>query len=118
MLGFGFAVLFGAAGFLAQGRSAAPDIPILWSAASVATPLLILIALYCRIAGFERSIPFAGLALLLAALNGFATETLGKRDPRPGIAAAGALYATGTVAALALALTFALEKGWLTVALA
>jgi uncharacterized membrane protein len=117
-LGFGFAVLFGAAGFLAQGRSPAPDIPILWSAASVATPLLILIALYWRIAGFERSIPFAGLALLLGALNGFATETLGKRDPRPGIAASGALYATGTVAALALALTFALERGWLTVALA
>jgi uncharacterized membrane protein len=116
-LGFGFAVLFGAAGFLAQGRSETPVIPMLWSAASVATPLLILIALYWRIAGFERSIPFAGLALLLAALNGFATEQLGKRAPRPGLAAAGALYATGTVAALALALTFALEKGWLTVAL-
>ena len=79
---------------------------------------LILIALYYRIAGFERSIPFAGLALLLAAFNGFATEELGKRAPRPGIAASGALYATGTVAALALALTFSLEKGWLTVALA
>ncbi len=79
---------------------------------------LILIALYYRIAGFERSIPFAGLALLLAALFGWATELLGKREPRPGLAASGALYATGTVAALALALTFALEKGWLTVALA
>ena len=45
---------------------------------------LILIALYYRIAGFERSIPFAGLALLLAALNGFATETLGKRDAASG----------------------------------
>ena len=117
-LGFLFAVLFGAAGFLAQGRSRSPLIPILWSAAGIATPLLILVALYYRIAGFERSIPFAGLALLLAALNGFATETLGKRAPSPGIAASGALYATGTVAALALALTFSLEKGWLTVALA
>ena len=117
-LGLLFAVLFGAGGFLAQGRSPSPLIPILWSAAGIATPLLILIALYYRIAGFERSIPFAGLALLLAALNGFATEELGKRAPRPGLAASGALYATGTVAALALALTFALEKGWLTVALA
>jgi uncharacterized membrane protein len=117
-VGLLFAVLFGAAGFLAQGRSPAPLIPILWSAAGIATPLLILIALYYRIAGFERSIPFAGLALLLAALNGYATETLGKRPPRPGFAASGALYATGTVAALALALTFSLEKGWLTVALA
>jgi uncharacterized membrane protein len=112
-----FAILFGAGGFLAQGRSPSSLIPILWSAAGIATPLLILIALYYRIAGFERSIPFAGLALLLAALNGYATETLGKRAPRPGLAASGALYATGTVAALALALTFSLEKGWLTVAL-
>jgi uncharacterized membrane protein len=117
-LGFLFAVLFGASGFLAQGRSQNPLIPILWSAAGIATPLLILIALYYRIAGFERSIPFAGLALLLAAINGFATETLGKRPPQPGLAVAGALHATGTIAALALALTFSLEKGWLTVALA
>ena len=117
-LGLLFAVLFGAGGFLAQGRSPSPLIPILWSAAGIATPLVILIALCYRIAGFERSIPFAGLALLLAALNGFATETLGKRTPRPGLAASGALYATGTVAALALALTMSLEKGWLTVALA
>ena len=117
-LGLLFAVLFGAGGFLSQGRSPSPLIPILWSATGIATPLVILIALYYRIAGFERSIPFAGLALLLAALNGFATETLGKRAPRPGLAASGALYATGTVAALALALTMSLEKGWLTVALA
>jgi uncharacterized membrane protein len=117
-LGFGFAVLFGAMGFLAQGRSDGSVIAIVWSAAGIALPLVILIALYYRIANFERSIPFAGLALLLAALNGFATETLGKRTPQPGSAASGALYATGTVAALALALTFALEKGWLTVALA
>jgi uncharacterized membrane protein len=117
-LGFGFAALFGAAGFMAQGRSNCPVVAIIWSAAGIALPLVILIALYYRISGFERSIPFAGLALLLAALNGFATETLGKRSPRPGSAASGALYASGTVAALALALTFALEKGWLTVALA
>jgi uncharacterized membrane protein len=117
-LGFGYAVLFWAGGYLAQGRSLSPNIPILWSAAAVGAPILILIALYWRIAGFERSIPFAAIALLLAALNAVATEQLAKRAPSPGIAASGALYATGTVAALALALTFALDKGWLTVALA
>ena len=111
MLGFGFAALFGAAGFLAQGRSQQPGhCRCCGARAGVATPLVILIALYYRIAGFERSIPFAGIALLLAALNGFATEQLGKRAPRPGLAAAGALFATGAVAALALALTFALER--------
>jgi uncharacterized membrane protein len=117
-LGAGFAALFGIAGFLAQGRSASATVPLLWSAAGVAGPILILIALYCRIAGFERSIPFAGIALLAAALYGVATELLNKRTPRPGSAASEALFATGAVAALALAMTFALERGWLTVALA
>jgi uncharacterized membrane protein len=117
-LGAGLAVLFGIAGFLAQGRSVSATVPVLWSAAGVAGPILILIALYYRVAGFERSIPFAGIALLAAALYGMAAELLNKRAPRPGSAASEALFATGAVAALALALTFALERGWLTVALA
>jgi uncharacterized membrane protein len=117
-LGIGFAALFGIAGYLAQGRSERPIVPTLWSAAAVFTPLAMLAALYYRIAGFEPSIPFAGAALLLAALFAYATETLSKRPPRPGIGSAEAIFATGAVAALALALTIALEKGWLTVALA
>ena len=80
---------------------------------------LILIALYCRIAGFERSIPFAGIALLLAALYGIADRATRQARRRARASPPPArCYATGTVAALALALTFALEKGWLTVALA
>ncbi len=116
--GIGFAVLFGASGYLAQGRSPQPWAPMLWAASAVLAPIAILAALYYRIAGFERSIPFAGLALLLAVFYALATEALGKRAPRPGLAAAGAIFATGAVAALALALTLALEKGWLTIALA
>jgi uncharacterized membrane protein len=42
---------------------------------------------------------------------------LSKRDHRPGLPISIALFATGTLAAIALALTFALEKGWLTIAL-
>ncbi len=114
----GWAALFGIVGFLAQGRSSRALIPMLWSASSVFAPLAMLVALYYRIAGLDRSLPFAGLALLLAAVFSIATETLLQRDKRPGVAAASALYATGALAALALALTFALEKGWLTVALA
>jgi uncharacterized membrane protein len=122
-LGIGFTALFGGAGFLAQVRplqaiAPRPIIPILWSASAVFVPVAILAALYYRVAGFERSIPFAGAALLLAALYALATETLGKLPPRSGRAAAEALFATGAIAALALALTMALEKGWLTVALA
>jgi uncharacterized membrane protein len=118
LFGGALAALFGGAGFLAQGRSPAPLNPILWAASGVFAPVAVLIALHYRIAGFERSIPFAAIALLLAALYAVATETLTKRPPRPGSAAAGALFAVGAIAGLALALTFALEKGWLTIALA
>jgi uncharacterized membrane protein len=118
VLGLGLALLFGSAGFLAQGRSAQPLVPILWSAAAVFAPLAILAALYFRIAGFDRSIPFASIALLLAGLAAAATESLNRRAPLPGLAASGAIFATGAVAALALALTMALDKGQLTVALA
>ena len=113
-----FAALFAAAGFLAQGRSARAEAPILWAATAVAAPLAILIALYYRIYGFERALPFAALALGGAALFAVATDMLTKREPRPGMPSAAAIFATGAIAALALALTFALEKGWLTVALA
>jgi uncharacterized membrane protein len=113
-----FAAGFGAAGFLAQGRSVSAIVPVVWSACAVVTPLALLIALYARIAHLDRSIPFAILAVVLAAAFGAATEALSKRDHRPGLAISIALFATGTLAAIALALTFALEKGWLTIALA
>jgi uncharacterized membrane protein len=113
-----FAAAFGAAGFLAQGRSRSAIMPVVWSAAAVFTPLALLIALYARIAHLDRSIPFAILAVILAAAYGAATEALTRRENRPGLPISIALFATGTLGALALALTFALEKGWLTIALA
>ena len=118
ILAAGWAALFGVGGFLAQGRSSRALVPMLWGAAAVFAPLAMLVALYYRIAQLDRSLPFAALALLVAAIFGLATETLVKREPRPGLMAAGAMFATGTLGALALALTFALEKGWLTIALA
>ena len=118
-----WAALFGGSGFLAQGRASRPLIPMLWAAAGAALPLVLLIALYYRIAALDRSLPFAGLALLLAALYGAATEALVRREQQQGLIAAGvteasAMFATSTLAALALAFTFALERGWLTMALA
>src|SRR4030081_3702734 len=41
-----FAVGFGVAGFLAQGRSGSAITPVVWSAAAVFTPLALLVALY------------------------------------------------------------------------
>jgi uncharacterized membrane protein len=113
-----WSALFGVAGFTAQGRSPRALTPMLWSAAGVFVPLAMLVVLYYRITGLDRSLPFAGLALLLAAIFAVATETLVQRERRPGVMAAEAMFATGTLAALALALTFALEKGWLTIGLA
>lgn len=113
-----WAALFGGAGFFAQGRSSRALVPILWAASAVVLPLAMLIALYYRIAALDRSLPFAGLALLLSALYGVATETLVRREQRSGLMEASAMFATGTLAALALAFSFALEKGWLTIALA
>jgi uncharacterized membrane protein len=113
-----FAVAFGIAGFLAQGRFGAARITVTWAATAVFVPLALLIATYARIAHLDRSIPFAILAVVLAAAFGAGTESLTRRDSRPGVVIATALFATGTLGALALALTFALEKGWLTVALA
>ncbi len=118
VLAAAWAALFGAIGFLAQGRSARAFVPMLWCAAAVFAPLAMLAALYYRVAALDRSLPFAALALLLAAIYAVATEALVKREQRPGSMAASAMFATGTLAALALALTFALEKGWLTIGLA
>jgi len=117
-VGAGFGALFGLAGFLAQGRSGRAIISLLWAGAALIAPIAILIALYYRVTGFDRSIPFAAMALLLAALYAVATERLQDKADRPGVASAAALFAVGGVAALALALTMALEKGWLTVAFA
>jgi uncharacterized membrane protein len=113
-----FAIGFGGAGFLAQGRFNSAKISVYWAAPAVFTPLALLIALYARIAHLDRSIPFAILAVILAAAYGAATEALTRRDSRPGMQISIALFATGALGALALALTFALEKGWLTIALA
>ena len=113
-----FAGGFGIAGFLAQGRSVSAVVPVVWSATATFVPLALLIALYARIAQLDRSIPFAIVAVMLAAAFGAATETLTRRAHRPGLTIATALFATATLAALALGLTFALEKGWLTIALA
>jgi uncharacterized membrane protein len=113
-----FAAMFGVSGFLAQRRFTAVAITVQWAAVATFTPLALLVALYARIAQFDRSIPFAILAVLLAAAFAAATEFLSRREDRPGHSASIALFATGTLAALALALTFALEKGWLTIALA
>ncbi len=117
-LGAAFGTLFLVSGFLAQGPEERRRISVLWAASAVFAPIAILIALYYRIAGFDRSIPFAGAAVLLAGALALATEILTKRESDGGSGVASGIFATGAIASLALALSLALEKGWLTVALA
>ena len=112
-LGASFGALFLVSGFLAQGPEERRRISVLWAASAVFAPIAILIALYYRIAGFDRSIPFAGAAVLLAGAFALATEILTKREREGGSGTASGIFATGAIASLALALSLALEKGWL-----
>jgi uncharacterized membrane protein len=112
-----FAALFAAGGYLTQGRAVRALPAMLWAGSAVFAPLAILVALHWRIGAHDHSIPFAALALILAGLYAGATELLQRRPHAPGMAAAVAIFAVGGVGGLALALTFALKEGWLTVAL-
>ncbi len=110
----GLAAAFLGSGMAAQLRAGRSWPAIFWAGGAVLAPLAILIALYGRISGFERSVPFAGVALVLAALYLAATETLTARSARmSGLA----VLATGGFAALALALTMLFERGVLTISL-
>ncbi|MPR10119.1 DUF2339 domain-containing protein [Microvirga tunisiensis] len=92
-----------------------------WYAGTAAIgPLLALIAAYWRVAEFERSLPFAlvagGLALAFIATASW----LSRHASGPAVPIRLTLGATASaaLAALALGLTFALDKGMLTVAFA
>jgi uncharacterized membrane protein len=111
------AVLFGGAGYAAQRRGEEMPFALLWSAVAVALPVIMLIAVYYRVTQFERSLVFAAVALAMAGAFAYAADTLWRREPREA-SEAGAFFATGAVACLALTLTIALDRGWLTVALA
>ena len=92
--------------------------PVVWSAAAVFTPLALLIALYARIAHLDRSIPVRDPRRDARRRVWRCDRSARPARHRPGLPISIALFATGTLGALALALTFALERGWLTIALA
>ncbi len=116
------AALFWAAGHLFLRGANRPG---LWASLGTAMPLAILVTAYWRVAGFEVSLPWAGLALLLAFVSLFAARRLveqrASRDEAAGappLNAALAVYALGAIAAVTLAMTMQLREAWLTVALA
>ncbi|MDI4666817.1 DUF2339 domain-containing protein [Xanthobacter autotrophicus] len=111
---FGMGALMLGAGLAGAWRGGRFLVLVGWAVTGTLGPVLMLIAAYARLTELDRSMPFAALALALAFLFTLAAERL-SRAPR---AYGGTLFAAGAVVSLALALTFALEKGWLTVGLA
>ncbi|WP_246776906.1 DUF2339 domain-containing protein [Microvirga sp. VF16] len=91
-----------------------------YAGTAVIGPLLALIAAYWRVAEFERSLPFAlvagGLALAFIAAAGWLNRQ--PSSPENPIRLTLGATASAALAALALGLTFALDKGMLTVAFA
>jgi uncharacterized membrane protein len=115
---------------LQRGPTLRPLIAGAYATAAVVTPLAVLICAYLRVTQFDRSIWFAGLAALLAAAFFFITTRFaaiatsapegndeGADDTSAHRIALGA-FAAGTMAALALAFTMSLDRGYLTVAFA
>jgi uncharacterized membrane protein len=122
-LGFGIiigAALAGASLWrLMRGRRLAFLPAACYAAAATLGPLALLVVAYWRVEAFAASIPFAlaagALALGATVIAGFLRAHQGEARALPlGVAA----FAAAAVAALALGLTFALEKGMLTVAFA
>ncbi len=115
--GFCGAVWCRCAAFLAQAAEQ-PLIPMLWSACAAFVPVAILAALYYRIATSRPQPPFRCHRPRPRRTLAFAVEQLTKREPRPPCRIGSDLRHRRRSAALALAFTMALSKGWLTIALA
>src|SRR5690606_35885147 len=124
---FGIAALLGAAALVATalsrleaGTEPGPFTVAAHAAAASAGPVATLIVAYLRIAGFVSNLGFAVLALALAALYAFLADRHARRE-RPGSildTIPTGVFAAGAVAAVACALTMALDGGMLTTALA
>ncbi|MFG1298290.1 DUF2339 domain-containing protein [Xanthobacter sp. V3C-3] len=112
--GFGMGALMLLAGLAGAARAGRAKVRVAWAVTGTLGPVLLTIAAYARLTDLDRSLPFAALALALAFAFTVAAERLSRSERSHGAT----VFAAGAVTALALALTFALEKGWLTVSLA
>jgi uncharacterized membrane protein len=104
----------GIGGFAMLSRAPRPQ---RWAVLSAATPLATLAIVYWRVEQLAASVPWAAVAVLLAAAFLVATEHVAARRAIPGFTNTLAYYALAVTAALALALTLSLRLGWLSVAL-
>jgi uncharacterized membrane protein len=106
---------------LERGRALPVATAGLYALAAIVPSLLALILVYLRVTQFDRSIPFAAFALVLAADFYLAARRFGSLPPAAGTDAsrlAAGAFAAGVAAAITLALVMVLERGYLTVAFA
>jgi uncharacterized membrane protein len=105
---------------LMRGRTFTPATAGLYALAATATPLLALVIAYLRVTQFDRSIPFAFAAAVLAALFAWAAGQFQKREIAefPGTRLATGVFAAAAIAALCFGMAAFMERGYLTVALA
>ncbi|MGE0611424.1 MAG: DUF2339 domain-containing protein [Hyphomicrobiales bacterium] len=110
-----FGGLFAAAGFYnaLTARSHA-----FWTIVSAGMPILIFAYAYLRATGFTQDLPFATAGLAIALGYVLASEVMYRQGPDHPWGWRSGCYAAAAVIALALACTMALDKGWLTIALA
>jgi uncharacterized membrane protein len=100
--------------------SRSPSVTAWYAGAATLAPLLALVAAYWRVAALERDISFGLVAGALALAFVGITTRLQRRGPEPadGLRLGIGAVASAALAALALGLTFVLDKGMLTVAFA
>jgi uncharacterized membrane protein len=105
---------------LARGRELPLATAGWFAGAATVGPLLALVIAYWRVAALDRSISFAVAAGLLGLLFVLAAAWLRRQDGEAldGVRLGVGVTASAAVAALAAGLTFALDRGMLTVALA
>jgi uncharacterized membrane protein len=105
---------------VARGRLLPIPTAAWYIGAATAGPLLALVIAYWRVTAFDRSVSFAVVAAVLAALFTLSAGWLRRQEGEAldGIRLAAGATASAAVAALAAGLTFALDKGMLTVAFA
>ncbi|QFU15864.1 DUF2339 domain-containing protein [Microvirga thermotolerans] len=106
---------------LARSRGLRLPVAAWYAGAAGAGPLLALVAAYWRVAEFERSLSFAVVAGVLALVFTLASQWLvrgGRTEEDAAVRLGLGATASAALGAIALGLTFALEKGMLTVAFA
>ena len=114
-MGLTFGLILGGGGFAVLWGARRPDV---WAAFSASSSFLILVVVYWRVGRFEADLPWAGVALALAALALGAATLLARYRDQAGYDGALGVYAACCFAAIGLGTAIGLERAWLTVGLA